>query len=140
MKNNSNPNNQIQWKELVFVQYDIPLYASYWAKDFCIEYRSKFGPLRYGLHRPYMMPRIFTEEDVIKNCKAQWPNFIKAESFIEKNKDALAQQVELLIKDDSPFQNSQTWKWIDQNVDNNIQQIIRSYIHSKYREKKEEKA
>ena len=39
------------------------------AKDFTITYKSKFGPLKYGLHLMYMIPKIYTEEEIICRCK-----------------------------------------------------------------------
>ena len=56
-------------------QYDIPLYVDYWAKDFTITYKSKFGPLKYGLHLMYMIPKIYTEED--RSLSDQFLHYVK---------------------------------------------------------------
>lgn len=82
-------------KQLMFVQYDVALHVAYSAKDFVIEYKSKFGSLKYhGPHIPYFSPKVYGEEIIIDNCKALWPDFIKAEHYIEEHKDFLQQAVE----------------------------------------------
>ena len=121
--------SSVNWKRLVFVQYDIPLHVNWWAKDFTIEYKSKFGPLRYGLHLMYMMPKIYTEEEIICICKKQWPCFLKAESFIEDNKVLLDTEIQKLLDSGERF--SECWEWVKQNVEENIQQIIRGYLEDK---------
>lgn len=115
-------------KKIVFVQYDIPLYASYWAKDFQIEYKSKFGSLKYGLHCPYMMPKVYTEEEIIQICKQQWPYFLKAENYIKEHKELLDQEIVKLR--DSEDQFSAALHWVKENVEEDIDQIVRRYIES----------
>lgn len=122
----------INWKRLVFVQYDIPLYVDYWAKDFTITYKSKFGPLKYGLHLMYMIPKIYTEEEIICRCKSQWPYFLKAENFIEDNKVLLNTEVQKLMDSGERF--SDCWEWVKENVEENIQQIIRGYLEDRCKE------
>ena len=134
----SQQNNQIQWKELVFVQYDVILRASYWAKDFEIEYESKFGPLRFGLHRMYMMPKNYTEQEIIQYCKSLWPRFLQAESFIEKNKEALDQQVARLSTYDSTLQRTIMLDWVSENVEDKLKQIMQNYFYYKFSELEKE--
>ena len=80
----------ISWKRLVFVQYGIVLYVRYWPKEFVIEYKSKFGVLRYhSSHIPVSIPKIYTEESIIENCMKMWPDFLKAENYIAEHKELL---------------------------------------------------
>ena len=121
--------NSISWKELVFVQYDIPLYVSYWAKDYTIKYKSKFGILKYGMHMLYMMPKAYTQESIIEICKAQWPCLIKAESYIEKNYALLETEI-LKLKESNPDSIfSLTHEWVSKNItEDHISQIIKNYL------------
>ena len=131
-KAKNTPKSSINWKRLVFVRDDIPLYVDYWAKDFTITYKSKFGPLKYGLHLMYMMPKIYTEEEIICRCKSQWPYFLKAEKFIEDNKVLLDTEFQKLMESDERF--SSCWEWVKENVEENIQQIIRGYLEDRCKE------
>lgn len=73
----------VSWKRLAFVQYGITLYVRYWPKDYFIEYKSKYGILKYqGPHYPAAFPKIHTEESIVKTCKKMWPDFLKAEHFV----------------------------------------------------------
>lgn len=129
LREERNPHKELSdWKKIVFVQYDIPLYASYWAKDFRIEYKSKFGLLHYELHRPYSYPAIYTEEEIIQICKKQWPYFLKAENYIEQKKLLIEQATRKLMKSENQF--SDVWDWCRQNVEDDIQQIVRNYLEN----------
>lgn len=121
----------INWKRQVFVQYDIPLYVSYWDKDYCIEYKSKFGLLKYGLHCPFMMPKIYTEEEIIQICKNQWPYFHMAENYIEKNMDTLEEEIRILNYYESSSRLSPAQEWVENNVgEEKIRLIIQNYLIS----------
>lgn len=124
----------MNWSKIIFVQYDIPLYASYSAKDFRIEYKSKFGLLQYGLHLPYACPKVYTEEEIIQKCKKQWPNFLKAENYIEKEKELLEQEGQRFMRSENYF--SDIWNWVEKNVEADIQPIIREYIISQYQSRR----
>ena len=126
--NTNNGNNSIKWKTLVFVQYDITLVVSYWAKDFTIEYQSKFGPLEFGLHLPYAMPKIYTETGMIEMCKYQWANFLKAEKYIENNQALIEQELQTLKAMDKNEWFSAIWDWTKEHSEENIWQIVRNYI------------
>ena len=76
----------VSWKRLAFVQYGITLYVRYWPKDFTIEYKSKYGILKYNsLHIPANFPRRHTENSIIETCKQMWPDFLKAEQYIAEH-------------------------------------------------------
>ena len=78
--------NNINWKYFAFAQDGKTLYATYWGKDYFIQYKSKAGILRVvGYHYPYAYPRSYTEESVIRKCIALFPCFLKPEKYIEEN-------------------------------------------------------
>ena len=107
----------INWKRLVFVQYGITLYVRYWPKDFVVEYKSKFGNLRYcSPHIPAACPKIYTEESVVAQCMKLWPDFIKAEKYISDHKDVMPEHI----------------------TDDRIREIIKDYITEMYGKLKKE--
>ena len=78
----------VTWKRLAFVQYGITLYVRYWPKDFTVEYKSKYGILKYySLHIPAAFPRMYTQESIVKNCIDLWPDFLRAEKYIAERGD-----------------------------------------------------
>ena len=109
----------INWKRLVFVQYGIILYVRYWPKDFVIEYKSKYGILKYrSLHIPASFPKIHTEESIVAECQKLWPDFIKAENYIADHKELIDCELAKLQRN-IEFYN---------NTDDHIRGIIEDYI------------
>ena len=97
----------ISWKRLAFVQYDVTLYVRYWPKDFVVEYKSKYGIIRYRSdHIPVSFPKIYTEESIVKKCKKLWPDFLMAEKYIEKNQSLVGIDIEN-IRENFVFQKNQ---------------------------------
>ena len=131
----------INWKRLVFVQYGIILYVRYWPKDFVVEYKSKYGILRYhSSHIPAMFPKIYTEENIVAECQKMWPDFIRAENFIAEHNDLFGCEFANL-KNKIDFYNNQfntdfckesvpnhIQKWTEHNTEDHIRGIIESYI------------
>ena len=98
----------ISWKRLVFVQYDVALYVRYWPKDFVVEYKSKYGIIRYQSgHIPAAFPKIYTEESIVKECKKLWPDFLMAEKYIVKNQSLIGIDIEN-IRDNFTFQENKS--------------------------------
>lgn len=131
----------ITWKRLVFVQYGIILYVRYWPKDFVVEYKSKYGILRYySSHIPAAVPKIYTEENIVAQCLKLWPDFIKAESYIEAHKELIdceladmqhnikfyKNQAQTDFCKDAVHKHIQVWT--EHNTDDHIQEIIQNYI------------
>ena len=109
----------ISWKRLVFVQYDVALYVRYWPKDFVVEYKSKYGILKYrSLHIPASFPKIHTEESIVAECQKLWPDFIKAENYIADHKELIDCELAKLQRN-IEFYN---------NTDDHIRGIIEDYI------------
>ena len=131
----------INWKRLVFVQYGIILYVRYWPKDFVVEYKSKFGILRYrSSHIPAAFPKIYTEESIVAECLKLWPDFIKAENYIADHQDVIDCELAKLHRNIEFYKDqfntgfckesvqNHIQIWVDHNTDDHIRGIIEDYI------------
>lgn len=79
--------HNIQWKTIEEEIDGIKVIAKWWDKDYSVYYESKYGLMRYGLHIMYMIPKIYTEEEIRGECKSMAPIFKQAEELISKNEN-----------------------------------------------------
>jgi len=126
---------------VTFVQYGITLYVRYWPKDFVVEYKSKFGILRYrSSHIPAAFPKIYTEESIVAECLKLWPDFIKAENYIADHQDVIDCELAKLHRNIEFYKDqfntgfckesvqNHIQIWVDHNTDDHIRGIIEDYI------------
>lgn len=72
-------------KKIDFCKNGMTVSVSFWSKDFTITYyHPQYGLFKYGEHMMYMVPIVFTQEDIEKKASFAIQLFKFAESWLDK--------------------------------------------------------
>lgn len=77
----------INWKHFDVDVNGITLSCDWWEKDFSFRYQSKFGEMSSGLHMMYMVPIVYTEEELRKRAQDFVKGFKKTEEWISETEN-----------------------------------------------------
>ena len=80
----------METKTFIYEEDDIKIEVVWWAKDFQAMYKSKFGLMSYGLHMLYMIPKEYTEKQLMEMCRTYFIEWFRyACGYLEKHPEFL---------------------------------------------------